>query len=1123
MQKNPSRALITPASDDATWYKDAIIYEVHVRAFADSSGDGAGDFRGLTYKLDYLQDLGVNALWLLPFYPSPLRDDGYDIADYREIHPNYGTMADFREFLRAAHERDIRVITELVLNHTSDQHPWFQRARKAPVGSPERDFYVWSKTHERYPDARIIFQDFEKSNWSWDSVADAYFWHRFYSHQPDLNFDNPKVQTEMLRVLDYWMQMGVDGIRLDAVPYLFERENTNCENLPETHTFLKKLRAHIDKRYSARMLLAEANQWPEDAVQYFGEKGDECHMAFHFPIMPRLFMAVEMEDRFPVVDILRQTPPIPPASQWALFLRNHDELTLEMVTDEERDYMQRSYARDTRARINLGIRRRLAPLLGNNRRKIELMTALLFSLPGTPVLYYGDEIGMGDNIYLGDRNGVRTPMQWSADRNAGFSRSNPQRLYLPIIIDPEYHYEAVNVETQLGNPSSLLWWHRRIIALRKRHPAFGRGDLQMLDCENYRIIAFIRTHAGKSILCVCNLSRYAQHVELDLTAFQGYVPVELFSQSDFPRVQHGHYGLTMGPHSFLWFSLEEKSETAPLGISGDTEPVCVVEYSGSVDDLLRGTPSDEMNGCLVRHCASLDWLKPMRLDLHNIRLTDAIRLNSRVRPALFLACLSAPGGSMRRNNLMLPVKVRPLGQTTSGRRVPGDVLHLRNERTGEMFAVSDASQDSSFARILHTVLTTGKVLKGAHGKLVIKRTVSMRNGTPEGHVDDYQAIRTEQGNLIATHMRNRVVKVITRPQPGPHPDVEIGTALAPKNGDNHLLPSLLGWAEYHGTDGDLPETVALLQEYLPNQGTADRWLLDHLERVLEQAEAATGPVVKVKPTTGACCGINVLPQWAPTFHDMFRPMLEPVSLLGQRLAELHLRLAALPTNDNSLSAEAFSLLYQRGLYQSMRNRVGNTLKLLRIRSLPDDQPMRDLLTDFTQARLHIDDLFKTATAPRLRGLRIRVHGDLHLAQVLFTGNSFAFIDFEGDTAAPLSERRIKRSPLRDVASMLWSLRLQASRAMLQREGQGFTRREKADHLEPVARAWTATLTQPLWSGYLAVDGIREMLPESSVEVENLLSIHMIDRALSDVEHSVLRGGQETHIILKTFLEMVNRL
>src|SRR5213083_271763 len=476
----------TPTSVDPFWYKDAIIYETHVKTFCDSDGDGMGDFRGLIEKLDYLQELGITAIWLLPFYPSPLRDDGYDIDDYFDVNPNFGTLDDFRAFLDAAHARDLRVITELVINHTSDQNPWFQKSRRAAPGSPERDFYVWSDTPEKYKDARIIFKDFETSNWAWDPVAKAYYWHRFYSHQPDLNFENPKVREAMIQAVDFWMgRMGVDGLRLDAIPYLYEREGTSCENLPETHRYIKTLRQHVDQKYGDRMLLAEANQWPEDAVSYFGAgSGDECHMAFHFPLMPRLFMAVRMEDRVPIVDIIDQTPAIPETSQWALFLRNHDELTLEMVTDEERDYMYRVYANDVKARINLGIRRRLAPLLGNDRKKIELLNLLLFSLPGTPVLYYGDEIGMGENIFLGDRNGVRTPMQWSSDKNAGFSRATPHALYLPIILDPEYHYEAVNVEAQQRNPNSLFWWMKRVLTLRQRHRAFGRGKIKFLRPDN---------------------------------------------------------------------------------------------------------------------------------------------------------------------------------------------------------------------------------------------------------------------------------------------------------------------------------------------------------------------------------------------------------------------------------------------------------------------------------------------------------------------------------------------------------------------------------------------------------------------------------------------------------------
>src|SRR3954447_2651020 len=580
----------TNTSVDPLWFKDAIIYELHVKTFCDSDGDGMGDFRGLIEKLDYLQELGVTAIWLLPFYPSPMRDDGYDIADYFDVNPNFGTLDDFRAFLDAAHQRNLRVITELVINHTSDQNPWFQKSRRAvarnglvPVGDYSgserasggsdagysadelayKDFYVWSDTPEKYNDARIIFKDFETSNWAWDPVAKAYYWHRFYSHQPDLNFDNPAVHDAVKKVCDFWLSMGVDGLRLDAIPYLYEREDTNCENLPETHKYLQELRAHVDAKFPNRMLLSEANQWPEDAAAYFG-KGDEAHMNFHFPLMPRMFMALQMEDRFPIIDIMEQTPAIPENCQWAMFLRNHDELTLEMVTDEERDYMYRVYATDPHARINLGIRRRLAPLLANNRRKVELLNTLLFSMPGTPIIYYGDEIGMGDNFYLGDRNGCRTPMQWSPDRNAGFSKANPQQLYLPVTIDPEYHYEATNAENQQKNLSSLLWWMRRVIAMRKNYRAFSRGSLEFLFPDNAKVLAFLRQYEGETILVVVNLSRFSQSVEIDLSRFAGRRPVEVFSRNAFPTIRKSPYFVTLAPHAHYWFALQPQSESRRL-------------------------------------------------------------------------------------------------------------------------------------------------------------------------------------------------------------------------------------------------------------------------------------------------------------------------------------------------------------------------------------------------------------------------------------------------------------------------------------------------------------------------------------------------------------------------------
>src|SRR6476659_8820336 len=633
----------TDTSVDPLWFKDAIIYELHVKTFCDSDGDGMGDFRGLIEKLDYLQELGVTAIWLLPFYPSPMRDDGYDIADYFDVNPNFGTLDDFRAFLDAAHERNLRVITELVINHTSDQNPWFQKSRRAvaatgvdnsgrpaseatDIGISSNDlaykgFYVWSETPEKYKDARIIFKDFETSNWSWDPLAKAYYWHRFYAHQPDLNFENPAVHEEVQKVLDFWLNMGVDGLRLDAVPYLYEREGTHCENLPETHAFLKKLRAHVDEKFPGRMLLAEANQWPEDAVAYFG-KGDESHMNFHFPLMPRMFMALQMEDRFPIIDILDQAPAIPENCQWAMFLRNHDELTLEMVTDEERDYMWRVYANDPHARINLGIRRRLAPLLANSRRKIELLNTLLFSMPGTPIIYYGDEIGMGDNIYLGDRNGCRTPMQWSPDRNAGFSLANPQQLHLPVIIDPEYHYEALNVESQQNNPHSLLWWMKHLIGLRKRHRAFGRGTLRFLSPENPRVLAFVRQWQDGRILVVANLSRFAPAAELELAEFEGTVPVEMFGRTPFPRIGTTPYSITLGQHAFYWFLLP-----AAEGITREVTQewrAPMVALRGGWQELVTGAEQERLEAVLPAYLRRRRWFRGKAREIVSVTIGRSV-------------------------------------------------------------------------------------------------------------------------------------------------------------------------------------------------------------------------------------------------------------------------------------------------------------------------------------------------------------------------------------------------------------------------------------------------------------------------------------------------------------------
>ncbi|MCF5053855.1 maltose alpha-D-glucosyltransferase, partial [Pseudomonas syringae] len=715
MAKKPKAATFIK---DPLWYKDAVIYQVHVKSYFDSNNDGIGDFPGLIAKLDYIADLGVNTIWLLPFYPSPRRDDGYDISEYRGVHSDYGTMADARRFIAEAHQRGLRVITELVINHTSDQHPWFQRARKAKPGSAARDFYVWSDDDQKYDGTRVIFLDTEKSNWTWDPVAGQYFWHRFYSHQPDLNFDNPQVMKAVLSVMRYWLDMGIDGLRLDAIPYLIERDGTNNENLPETHDVLKQIRAEIDAHYPDRMLLAEANQWPEDTQLYFGDKkgddGDECHMAFHFPLMPRMYMALAQEDRFPITDILRQTPEIPANCQWAIFLRNHDELTLEMVTDKERDYLWNYYAADRRARINLGIRRRLAPLMERDRRRIELLNSLLLSMPGTPTLYYGDEIGMGDNIYLGDRDGVRTPMQWSIDRNGGFSRADPASLVLPPIMDPQYGYQSVNVETQAQDPHSLLNWTRRMLAVRKQSKAFGRGSLKMLSPSNRRILAYTREFTGEDgrteiILCVANVSRSAQAAELDLSAFAGMVPVEMLGGNAFPPIGQLNFLLTLAPYGFYWFVLAAENQM----------PSWHVEPAQSMPDFTTLVLKKRMEELLEEPCrATLEqislpaWLPKRRwfagkdTAIDSVRIAYGVRFGDPQHPVLLSELEVTAGGQVSRYQLPFGF----LGEDQFTSALPQQLAMARVRRVRQVGLVTDAFSLEHFIRAVIQGLQAGTVL-----------------------------------------------------------------------------------------------------------------------------------------------------------------------------------------------------------------------------------------------------------------------------------------------------------------------------------------------------------------------------------------------------------------------------
>src|SRR5215210_659861 len=761
-----------PLSVDPLWYKDAIIYELHVKTFHDSNADGIGDFRGLIEKLDYLQELGVTAIWLLPFYPSPLKDDGYDIADYYDVNPNYGTLQDFQAFLAAAHERGLKVITELVINHTSDQNPWFQRARRASPGSPERDFYVWSDTPDKYAQARIIFKDFEMSNWSWDPVAKAYYWHRFYAHQPDLNFDNPAVHAAVEKVLDFWLSMGVDGLRLDAVPYLYEREGTSCENLRETHEYLEKLRAHVDANFEGRMLLAEANQWPEDAVAYFGT-GDESHMNFHFPLMPRMFMSLQMEDRFPIIDIMDQTPAIPDNCQWAMFLRNHDELTLEMVTDEERDYMWRVYATDPTARINLGIRRRLAPLLANSRRKIELLNILLFSMPGTPVLYYGDEIGMGDNFYLGDRNGCRTPMQWSPDRNAGFSKANPQQLYLPITIDPEYHYEAINVENQQKNLSSLLWWTRRVIAMRKNFRAFSRGSLEFLHPDNAKVLAFLRQHENETVLVVVNLSRFSQVAELDLSRFAGCALMEVFGQNFFPVIRQAPYVLTLGPHSHFWFVLGPQPEASARPVQRE---VPTLRIAPDLATLLRGEQRRLIEReVLPDYIRNRRWFASKARSITGMRVAEQIPVASAPDAARiwFVEVTYRDGAA---ETYTLPVQIT---RGDAARDVAQSAPHAVIARFAgeEETILQDAVWDTGFRQHLFRAMAAGERFRGEAGEIVgISGNALGSDVSPASS----NVMGVEQSNSSMVFDNKFFLKLYRKLEDGVNPDVEVTRFLSEK-------------------------------------------------------------------------------------------------------------------------------------------------------------------------------------------------------------------------------------------------------------------------------------------------------------------------------------------------------
>jgi maltose alpha-D-glucosyltransferase / alpha-amylase len=1075
--------------DKLHWYKDAVIYELHIKAFRDSNGDGIGDFNGLLEKLDYLQDLGVTAIWLLPFYPSPQRDDGYDIADYYSINPAYGDVAQFQQLLKEAHSRDLKVITELVINHTSDQHPWFQRARKAPKGSPERNYYVWTDDPSQYKDVRIIFQDFESSNWSWDAVAQQYYWHRFFHHQPDLNYDNPLVQDEVFKMIDYWASMGVDGFRLDAIPYLFEREGTNGENLPETHAFLKKLRKYVDEKYPATLLLAEANMWPEDSASYFG-KGDECQMNYHFPVMPRMFMALQTEDRYPITDIFDQTPEIPETCQWAIFLRNHDELTLEMVTDEERDYMYKVYVKDPRARINLGIRHRLAPLMSNNRNKIELLNYLLFSLPGTPVIYYGDEIGMGDNFYLGDRNGVRTPMQWSSGRNAGFSEANPHKLYLPVILDPEYHYESVNVEMQSWNTSSLLWWMKRIINKRKQYKAFSRGDMKFINSENPKILAFTRTYEDETILVVVNLSRYTQPAELDLSSFKGYKPIEVFSKNKFPGIKEDTpYFLTLAGHDCEWFILEKVHPEM------DTENALPLIELQHWDELVERDTLEELeNNILRNYMMKMRWFGGKARGIENIKVINHARVPLPEDSVYFLL-IEVQYQSGLPEIYQLPVA---FGKDQFASKVkdhcPQAVLALirLGDREGVLY---DAIYGLDLQQLIITNMANGSAV-GLKGKSEIRfyGNEALRKHMEANDKVKPRVLSGEQSNTSITYDNRFFLKLYRKVDRSLNPDLEIAQFLTEHAKFEHI-PGFVGAVEWKF--GSESMVLGMMQVMVESNSDAWTYILhrldDYNERILAWGDVAPSPL---QGSLTDPLGYEQIPEDMKELIE--GQVAEQIRLLGVRTGEMHIALAS--RNDiPDFKPEEYSLHYQRSLFAGLQSLVRGTFQ----------NQTRNLEKLAEEAKHEAEEVLgmKDEILRELRGIykkkidvvKIRIHGDYHLGQVLFTGKDFIITDFEGEPARSYSERRLKRSPLRDVAGMIRSFHY-AAYGSLFLDNQ--IRKEDLGKLMPFAEQWYHYMSGIFMNAYLKTVEGSAFIPKDKNDLNTLMTTFLLEKAIYELNYEL---------------------
>jgi maltose alpha-D-glucosyltransferase/alpha-amylase len=1061
---------VTTLDGDELWYKDAIIYQLHVKAFADSNNDGIGDFAGLTEKLGYLQDLGITTLWLLPFYPSPGRDDGYDIADYGAINPDFGTMKDFRRFIVEAKRRGLRVITELVINHTSDQHQWFKRARRSDPKSSARNWYVWSDTDQKYAGTRIIFTDTEKSNWTWDPEAGQFYWHRFFSHQPDLNFDNPRVVSAIVQVMKRWLDTGVDGFRLDAIPYLCEREGTSNENLPETHAIIKQMRAELDAYAKGKLLLAEANQWPEDVQEYFGQ-GDECHMAYHFPLMPRIYMAIAQEDRFPITDILRQTPDIPGNCQWALFLRNHDELTLEMVTDVERDYLWSTYANDPRARINLGIRRRLAPLMDNDRRKIELMNSLLLSFPGTPIIYYGDEIGMGDNIYLGDRNGVRTPMQWTPDRNGGFSRADPARLYAPPIMDPVYGYEALNVEAQSRSLSSLLSWTKRLISVRKSRLAFGRGTMTFIRPVNRSVLAYVRQYRDEVILCVANLSRSAQATELDLSTWKERIPLEMLGRTRFPAIGELPYMITLAPYGFYWFELKERDKSEHVAPSVVPEFETLVVPLGATWVSLARTRSVFERDVLPGHLARTRWYPERSPKAIHPTLTSAIPFCDigDNRPWLAFFEATQRGETAR---YVLPMRIEWVRFDRERYNPRAFAAVRQGAREGTLL---DVASDEIFIALLLRNLRNSLTLE-ENGLRLEFRPTSRLSDKPIKQPEHVRAVETEQSNSTAIVDSDYVVKVYRKLEPGINPEIEVGRFLTEVAGFANT-PALLGSVEL--VERDKRSAIAVVHAFVANQG--DGWTVTsaYLDRFVdEQLLLATSEHLGESEEQVA--------------------YLRYMAQTGRRLAEMHLALAGSdkiaefapePTKPGDVEQWIDDVVVRA-------ERVFEALMQRRDTIREADRPLADQVLAH---RASLRECLSALLPADIDGHKIRHHGDFHLGQMLIVKEDIFIIDFEGEPRRPLEARRRKAPAARDVAGLIRSIDYSATAAL---ERALKVTPDEQGKLGAALAQWRERSAGAFLAAYRETMTNQRLWPADPQAVDQVLNFFLVEKAFYEVEYEL---------------------